>query len=210
MERGWVRDPGDLYALRPEQLAELPGFGRRSVDNLLKGLEASKDRPLWRLLVGLSIPHVGAHVAQLLTAAFPALEALAQASREDLTRVEGIGPEIAESVHRWFREPANRRLVAKLRAGGVRLRERTEARRGQGPLAGRTLVLTGGLESMSRAEARRRAEAAGARVASSVSRATDFVVVGADPGGKLQRARALGVETIDEARFLRRLEGGER
>lgn len=210
LERGLIKDPGDIYSLSAAQLAELPGFKRRSIDNLLAGIEASKDRPLWRLLVGLGIRHVGSHVAQTLTAAFPSMDELARASLEDLERVEGIGPEIAESVHAWFRDPANQRLVEKLRAAGVRMQEAPAARMAGGPLTGKTVVITGSLESMSRQQATEAAEAAGARVASSVSRSSSFLVVGAEPGSKLQKARALGVETIGEREFLQRLAGRER
>ncbi|HXF73034.1 MAG TPA: NAD-dependent DNA ligase LigA [Actinomycetota bacterium] len=208
IERGWVRDPGDLYSLTAEQLAELPGFKEKKISNLLRGIEASKDRPLWRLLVGLNIRHVGAHVAQVLARAFGSIDALARASVEEIDAVEGIGPEIARSVHEWFRDPANRRLLEKLRAAGVRMADGPRAAAPVGPLAGTTIVLTGALRTMTREEATRAAEEAGARVASSVSRKTDFVVVGEDPGSKYERARELGVETIDEEEFLRRLGRG--
>lgn len=205
IERGWVRDPGDLYSLTAEQLAQLPSFKEKKISNLLRGIEASKDRPLWRLLVGLNIRHVGSHVAQVLARAFGSIDALARASVEEIDAVEGIGPEIARSVHEWFQDPANRRLLEKLRAAGVRMADEPRAAVPAGPLAGKTIVLTGGLRTMTREEATRAAEEAGARVASSVSRKTDFVVVGEDPGSKYERARELGVETIDEGEFLRRL-----
>ncbi len=205
IERGWVRDPGDLYSLTAEQLAQLPSFKEKKISNLLRGIEASKDRPLWRLLVGLNIRHVGSHVAQVLARAFGSIDALARASVEEIDAVEGIGPEIARSVHEWFQDPANRRLLEKLRAAGVRMADEPRAAAPAGPLAGTTIVLTGGLRTMTREEATRAAEEAGARVASSVSRKTDFVVVGEDPGSKYERARELGVETIDEEEFLRRL-----
>jgi DNA ligase (NAD+) len=205
IERGWVRDPGDLYALTAEQLGQLPGFKEKKISNLLRGIEASKDRPLWRLLVGLNIRHVGSHVAQLLARAFGSIDALARASVEEIDAVPGIGPEIARSVHGWFRDPANRRLLEKLRAAGVRMADEPRAEAPTGPLAGKTIVLTGGLATMTREEAVRAAEEAGARVASSVSRKTDFVVVGENPGSKYERALELGVETIDEEEFLRRL-----
>ncbi len=205
IERGWVKDPGDLYALTAEKLAQLPGFKEKKISNLLRGIEASKDRPLWRLLVGLNIRHVGSHVAQLLARAFGSVDALARASAEEIDAVPGIGPEIARSVHEWFRDPANLRLLEELRAAGVRMADEPRAAAPAGPLAGKTIVLTGGLSTMTREEAARAAEEAGARVASSVSRKTDFVVVGENPGSKYERARELGVETIDEEEFLRRL-----
>jgi len=155
--------------------------------------------------VGLNIRHVGSHVAQLLARAFGSIDALARASVEEIDAVPGIGPEIARSVHEWFRAPANRRLLEKLRAAGVRMADEPRAEAPTGPLAGKTIVLTGGLATMTREEAVRAAEEAGARVASSVSRKTDFVVVGENPGSKYERALELGVETIDEEEFLRRL-----
>lgn len=205
MERGWVEDPADIYRLTEKQLAELPGFKEKAIANLLSAIQASKARTLWRLLVGLSIRHVGSHVAQVLTRAFPAMDALAKASMEELEAVDGIGPEIAESVYEWFREADNRKLIDKLRKARVNMREQAPAIAEEGPLAGKTMVLTGGLETMTREEATRAAEAAGAHVASSVSKSTDFVVAGRDPGSKFEKAKSLGVEIIDEQEFLRRV-----
>jgi DNA ligase (NAD+) len=158
------------------------------------------------LLVALSIPHVGGHVAQVLTRAFPSIERLQQASVEDLNSVEEIGPEIARSVHAWFHEKDNVRLLAKLQKH-VRTKEKSEVlAKAEGPLSGKTIVITGGLEAMPRSQAEEAAEEAGAKVASSVSKKTDFVVVGENPGSKYERALQLGVETIDEKEFLNRLE----
>jgi DNA ligase (NAD+) len=148
---------------------------------------------------------VGSRMSKLLARAFPSMEALREASLEELRGVEQIGPEIARGVYEWFRRPENARLVEKLRRAGVRMREEAPPRAARGPLAGKKVVLTGELESMSREEATRQAEAAGARVTSNVSRGTSFVVVGANPGSKYDKARALGVETLDEPEFLRRL-----
>ena len=205
LDRGWVKDPADIYQLTPERLAELPGFKEKSIANLASAIEASKDRPIWRLLVALSIPHVGGHVAQVLARAFPSLGELQAASVEDLNAVEGIGPEIARSVHAWFREPENKDLVRRLAKAGVRVRDETPEAPPEGPLSGTTIVITGGLQAMSRDEATNAAQAAGAYVASSVSKKTDFVVVGENPGSKYERALQLGVETIDEKEFLKRL-----
>jgi len=205
LERGLVRDPGDLYDLTARDLGTLPGFQRRSIEKLLAAIESSKQRPLWRLLVALSIPHVGPHHAQLLATAFGSLGALARAPLTALRSVEGIGPEIAESLAGWFAAPANRRLIEKLERNGVRPGEERNAASAEGPLAGKTVVITGTLASMSRQQATVAAQAAGARVASSVSARTDLLVVGAEPGTKLARARALSVTTADEAEFLRLL-----
>jgi DNA ligase (NAD+) len=206
LERGLVKDPGDIYRLTAEDLAGLEGFAEKSISNLLEAIERSKDRPLWRLLVGLNIRHVGEHVAQVLARAFGSIDALARASVEEIDAVPEIGPAIARSVHEWFHDPANLALLEKLRAAGVRMAEEAPAGPAEeGPLAGKTVVLTGTLPSLSREEATRLAQEAGARVASSVSRKTDFVVAGESPGSKLAKALELGVEVIDEEEFLRRI-----
>jgi DNA ligase (NAD+) len=208
MEKGWVEDPGDLYTLTAEKLGELPGFKAKSIDNLLGAIEASKDRPLWRLLVGLSIRHVGSRVSQLVTEAFPSIDALQAATLEQLEAVREIGPEIAQSIHAWLADSDNQRLVDKLRRAGVRMQDEARPEAASGPLTGKSIVLTGGLEALSREEATQAAQAAGARIASSVSKKTDFVVAGKDPGSKYDKAVQLGVELIDEAEFLRRIGRG--
>ena len=205
MDRGWVEDPADVYSLSKEQLEQLPGFKDKSIANLLEAIESSKDRPLWRLLVALSIPHVGGHVAQVLADAFGSIDALTKASVEDLEAVEEIGPIVARAVHDWFRDEDNLRLIEKLRAAGVRMADPKKRKKKDGPLAGKTIVLTGGLEAMSREEATKAAQEAGARVASTVSKKTDFVVAGSDPGTKYDKAVSLGVEILDEQQFLKRL-----
>ena len=204
LDLGWVGDPADVYSLTQEQLAQLPGFKDKRIHNLLNAIERSKDRPLWRLLVGLGIPHVGSHVAQVLARAFGSIDALVEASEEQIDEVEGIGPEIAQSVAAWFKDKGNRRLLEKLRRAGVRMKDEP-VETPEGPLSGTTMVLTGGLETMSRDEATRLAQEAGARIASSVSKKTDLVVVGENPGSKAAKAEELGVETIGEREFLRRL-----
>ena len=209
MERGSVADPADLYRLDEPALAALPGFGERSAQNLLAAIAASKDRPIARLLVGLSIPRVGTHVAQLLARRFASIPALADAGLEALQSIAGIGPEIAAGVHEWFHTPENRELVDKLRQAGVRLQDEGPAELPTaGPLQGKNVVITGTLAGMSRDQATAAAERAGARVTSSVSKKTSFVVAGADAGSKLDKAQSLGVEVIDEAELVRRLAGG--
>jgi len=205
LDMGWVKDPGDVYKLTREQLAQLPGFADKRIDNLLSAIEGSKDRPLWRLLVGLNIPHVGTHVAQVLARAFGSIDAIAKASVEEIDAVPEIGPEIARSVYEWFHDRENRKLIEKLRKAGLRMADERADGPAEGPLAGKTIVITGSLSAMSRDEATRAAQDAGARVASSVSKKTDFVVVGENPGSKAAQAEQLGVETIDEREFLRRL-----
>jgi DNA ligase (NAD+) len=205
LDAGLIADPGDVYSLTAEQIGGLPGFAEKSVWNLLAAIGRSKDRPLWRLLVGLNIRHVGEHVAQVLARAFGSIDAIAEAGEEEIDAVPGIGAEIARSVHGWFRDPENLALLEKLRAAGVRMVDEAPSTPAQGPLSGATIVLTGGLETMSREEARRIAQEAGARVTSSVSRKTDFVVAGDNPGSKYDEAVRLGIEIIDEREFLRRL-----
>ena len=205
LERGLVKDPGDVYGLTAEDLSQLEGFAEKSISNLLSAIEASKDRPVWRLLVALNIRHVGSHVAQILARAFGSVDELASSSTERITEVDGIGPEIARSVYEWFHDEQNVALVDKLRNAGVRVADERPVAVAEGPLAGKTIVLTGSLATLSRDEAARVAEEAGARVASSVSRKTDFVVAGENPGSKLDKAHQLGVETVDEQEFLKRL-----
>jgi DNA ligase (NAD+) len=205
LEMGWVKDPADVFSVTAEQLAQLPGFKEKKIQNLLTGIEAAKDRPLWRLLVALNIPHVGSTVARLLSSAFPSVDRLLKATEEDVSAVEGVGPVIARSVVEWFADPVNRSLVERLRKGGVRMEDRVVERPAGGPFSGLTIVLTGGLSAMSRDDATRAAEEAGAKVASSVTKKTDFVVAGENPGSKLDKAEQLGLEVVDEAEFLRRL-----
>jgi len=204
LEKGLIEDPADIYALDADKLSQLPGFKEKSIDNLLSQIEASKDRPIWRLLVGLNIRHVGAHVAQVLARAFGSLDALAGASEDEIDAVPEIGPEIAATVAEWFDEDENLSLIQKLRAAGVRLADEVDVERGPKPLAGLSVVITGTLPTLSREEATALAEGAGARVASSVSKKTSFVVLGENPGSKFTKAEELGVEMIDEAAFLAR------
>jgi DNA ligase (NAD+) len=207
LERGFIEDPADIYALTADKLAELPGFKDKSITNILEQIERSKDQPLWRLLVGLNIRHVGSHVAQVLADAFGSIDALMSATEDEIDAVPEIGPEIAATVAEWFSEEENRALIERLRAAGVRLEDETRPDSGPKPLEGKTIVLTGSLPTLSRDEATAQAQAAGARVASSVSKKTDFVVAGESAGSKLDKAISLGVELIDEAEFLRRAGG---
>lgn len=207
IERGLVRDVGDLFALGPRELATTPGFAERSVENLLSAIDAAKGRGIDRLLVALGIRHVGPSAARRLADAFGSVDAIASASADELAAVPGVGRVIAEAVHEDLARPSTRAVIEKLRTAGVRLAEAPRVAP-TGPLAGLTLVVTGTLASMSREEAARRIEAAGGKVASSVSRKTAYLVVGESPGTKLDRARALAVPTLDEAGFLRLLEPG--
>jgi DNA ligase (NAD+) len=206
LEAGLIEDPADIYALDADKLGQLPGFKDKAITNVLAQIEESKDRPPWRLLVGLNIRHVGTHVAQVLARAFGSIDALADASEDRIHDVPEIGPEIAATVREWFDDEENLALLEKLRAAGVRMADDlAPGDDGPRPFEGQSIVLTGGLKEITREEATELAQAAGARVSSSVSKKTSFVVAGESPGSKLAKAEILGVEVIDEAEFRRRL-----
>jgi DNA ligase (NAD+) len=197
--RGWLKDIGDIYYVMRAQLAELDGFAEKSIDNLMTSIEASKTRPLGNLLYGLGIRHVGGTASFELAAEVGSLERLQEMSADELETIGGIGPTIARSIATFFEQPRNREVLDKLRAAGVSTKAPTRKR--GGPLEGKTFVLTGSLENYSRAEATRRVEERGGKVTSSVSKKTDYVVVGKDPGSKYDKAVQLGVEIVDEDGF---------
>ena len=201
-----VEDPADLYDLTIDTLLPLEGMAEKSAGNLVKAIQGSKDAPLERLVTALGIRHVGTTVARLLAEQFRSLEAMAEADEEALLEVPGIGPEIAASVGAFFRAREGRALVRRLTERGVKGRppERPARAAAGGPFAGKTFVLTGTLE-MPREDAERRIRSAGGKVTSSVSKKTDAVIVGEDAGSKLDKAKALGVPTWDEARFRKAL-----
>jgi DNA ligase (NAD+) len=205
---GLVTTYADLYALTPERLEPLERMGRKSAEALVQQIAASRDRGLVRVLNALGIRHVGPRVASLLARRFPSIESLADASEEELAATPEIGPVIARSVREWFSGDEGRSTVRGLRAAGVRL-DVPDAERGRdGPLTGRTLVVTGTLEGYSREEAEEAIRQAGGRAAGSVSKKTDYLVAGAEAGSKLDKARTLGVPVLDEAAFTRLLRGG--
>ncbi len=210
MQAGLIRDIADIYTLkdRREQLLTLEGFGEKKVENLLAGIEASKAQPLERLLAALGIRHVGATVAALLAQHFGSLDALMNASQEELEAIEGIGPETARAVREWFDNPHNRALIERLRQAGLRFSvERPAAAPGAQTLAGKTFVVTGTLPGFSREEVEAYIQAHGGKVSSSVSRKTDYLVVGEAPGAtKYNKARELGIPMIDEAELRRMAE----
>jgi DNA ligase (NAD+) len=204
-ERGLVRDYADLYALKLADLAPIFAPKAKRGDslaatNLLAALEASKSRELRRLLFGLGIRHVGERVAQLLARRFRSIDALAEATVEAIDDVPEIGPTVAASVQEWLADEGNRRLVARLKEAGLRVADEP-APPSSSALQGKQFVLTGSLGSMTRDEAKAAIEGRGGRVTSSVSKKTSYVVVGADAGSKLDKARELGVATLDEAGF---------
>jgi DNA ligase (NAD+) len=203
--RDLLHDVADVYALRPEHFATQEGWKERRIDNLMRAIEASKDRPVARLLTALGIRHVGGTVAQQLARHFGSIDALMTASEEDIVAVEGIGQVIAHAVHEFFAQPRNRAVLEKVREAGVRMADEQRRATGPGPLDGMTFVLTGGLESLSREEATEAIEEAGGKVTSSVSKKTSYVVVGENPGSKYDKAQQLGVPIIDEAGLLKLL-----
>lgn len=201
---GLVHDFADLFDVTTEQLVTLERFGQKSAESLVAALEEAKTRPLSRLLFALGIRHVGAQAAQLLARHFGTMDALMNAPVDALAGVRGIGGIIASSVAEYFADPTSRALVERLRARGLTFTEPNAIVEG-GALAGATIVLTGSLPTLSRGEATARIEAAGGRIASSVSKKTTFVVAGEEAGSKLDKATALGVPVIDEAELLRRI-----
>jgi DNA ligase (NAD+) len=209
LETGLVRDFADLYFLkdRRDDVVALERMADKSADNLLAGIEASKDRELRRLLNGLAIRLVGDRAAALLARHFGSLDAIAAASAEEIEQIYEIGPKVARSVVDWFADDGNRRLVRRLQEAGVRTAETAHAERSDA-LAGKQFVLTGTLEGMTRDQAKAAIEARGGRVTSSVSKKTSYVVAGRDAGSKRDKAAELGVEILDEAGFARLLAGG--
>ncbi|GAB4430948.1 MAG: NAD-dependent DNA ligase LigA [Cyanobacteria bacterium J069] len=210
VDRGLLSSVADLYDLTAEQLIDIDRMGKKSAENLIGAIAQSKTQPWWRVLFGLGIRHVGVVNAQTLTDAFPTVEALAAAEAADIAAVYGIGPEIARSVYEWFRVPANQALVARLRAAGLTLAgaSRPTADVPQ-TLAGKTFVLTGTLPTLKREEAAERIKAAGGKVTGSVSKKTDYVVVGEEAGSKLEKAIALKITQLSEADLLSLLSNSE-
>ena len=205
--KGLVNSVADLYKLKLDELAALERMGVKSATNLLNELQKSKARGLAPLLTGLAIPHVGRYAAELLARHFGSIDRLMNAGRAELEAIPEIGPVIAESVYEFFHDPENRQLVEELKTLGLDMTHRAEGPTDQ-PLAGKTFVVTGTLKNYTRSEVEELIRSHGGRVASSVSRNTDFVVVGENPGSKLARARELGVSTISEEELERMIRSG--
>ncbi|MBO0839038.1 MAG: NAD-dependent DNA ligase LigA, partial [Actinobacteria bacterium] len=219
LESGLVADEGDLFSLDAERLASVPFFVTKAgsltanATRLLANLEEARHRPLWRILVALSIRHVGPTAARALASAFGSVDAIATAPEADLVAVEDVGPTIARSIREWFAVDWHVAIVDKWRAAGVALATegftppaaRTEA---AGPLTGLTFVLTGTLDGSTREEAAQAIEAQGGKVSGSVSKKTSFVVAGLNPGSKLAKAEDLGVPVLDEQALARLLSEG--
>jgi DNA ligase (NAD+) len=202
-ERGLVAEIADIYRLDEAALAEIPRTGKKSIESLLRNIAASKGRGLARLLYGLGIRFVGTQTAQILATDFGTIEAIADADDAQLQRSEGIGPEVAGSVVLFFKQPANREMIARLQRAGVQMTAPKRAARAAGRLEGKTFVLTGTLPTLTRDEAAELIVAAGGKVTSSVSKKTDYVVAGDEPGSKLTKAEQLGIPILDEAAFRR-------
>ena len=198
LAEGLIRNVADIYELTEGDLRQLEGFGELSARNLLAAIEASKAQPFHRVLWGLGIPGVGGVGARALARRFGSIDALLAASSEDVEATEGFGPVLARTIVETLAHERTRDLIERLRAHGLQLEERGAASTPEGPLSGRTFVITGTLPNLSREEATRQIEEAGGKVTGSVSGNTDYVVAGADPGSKLERARELGTEVVDE------------
>ena len=207
VDAGLVHGPADLYSLRHEELAGLDRMADKSADNLLNGIAISKKRDFWRVLFGLGMRHVGARVAQILEENFASIDRLMEADRERLESIPDIGPIVAESITSFLGQDAVTALIARLRSAGVCLERAEQAGQTGTQLAGSTFVLTGTLAGMTRDQAGALIRAHGGKVSSSVSGKTSYVLAGSDAGSKLSKARTLGVEIIDEPRFLEMIRG---
>ena len=207
LDAGLVRDAADLYSLRKEDLLKLERMGEKSADNLLAALAESKKNELDKLLFALGIRHVGAKVARILATEFGSMEKLQQAQPEELAQIRDIGDKIAESAVTWLNVPSNIDLVERLAAAGLTMTFTPPASQEDNPFFGKTLVFTGTMPTLGRAEAKTMAQDVGAKVSGSVSKKTDYVIAGAEAGSKLEKAQQLGVTVIDEAEFLRLLKG---
>ncbi|MCX6357531.1 MAG: helix-hairpin-helix domain-containing protein, partial [Candidatus Aureabacteria bacterium] len=204
VESGRVRSVADLYYLTEKDLVPLERMAEKSVSNILAAIDASRRPTLDRLIYALGIRHVGEHVAKVLARAFGSVERLRAAGEDELTRVPEIGPQIARSIRGFFGQKANTAVLKRLAAGGVRWTAPSKAD-GSGPLEGKTVVLTGALQTLTREEAGRLVGEAGGRASSSVSAKTDYVVAGADPGSKYEKAKKLGIAILTETEFMKLL-----
>lgn len=206
VDRKLVQSVADLYQLTTQELIGLERMGKKSAQKVVDNIEASRSRPLPRVLNGLGIPFVGERTAEILAETFGSLDTIASADAGELQKAEEVGPKVAQSLTQFFAEPRNRELVERLRAAGLRFTHERKVQHG-GALDGLTFVLTGTLPTMTREDAKARIEAAGGKVTGSVSKKTDFVVAGDEAGSKLDKARALGIPVLDEAQLVEKLGG---
>jgi DNA ligase (NAD+) len=204
VERDIVKTPADLYRLDPDTLAGLARMGEKSASNLVAAIEKSRNATLARFVYALGIRNVGEATARDLARHFGGLDALMQADEEALQQVQDVGPVVAASIAKFFREPHNLVVVQQLRSLGVKWSEGAgEGAAEERMLSGKTFVLTGTLPGLSRDEAKELIESRGGRVSGNVSKKTDYVVAGADPGGKYDKARELGITLLDEEALLK-------
>jgi DNA ligase (NAD+) len=202
LENGLIRDSADLYTLKIEDLLNLERMGKKSSENLISAIEESKKQPLSRLIFALGIPFIGSRGAGILSERVKSIDELAEADEETLTQIDEIGPKMASSITAFFQQPQNRDLVQRLKDAGVNTLSR-QSTPAEGPFSGKTVVLTGSLENYTRSKAKEIIESLGGKVTGSVSKKTDFVIAGAEPGSKLDKARELGVKVLTEAEFER-------
>jgi DNA ligase (NAD+) len=193
-----IEDAADLYFLTADQIARLPNFKEKSISNLLSSIEQSKVQPFARVLFALGIRHVGESIAELLANGFGSIEALEAASEEEISAIQGIGPEIAHSVRTYLGVEENRNLIDKLEGAGLQFRGAEAPARAAGVLSSKTFVITGTLPTLSRKDATDLIEEHGGKVISSISSKTSYLVVGENPGFKLQKAQELGIPQISE------------
>ncbi len=208
MDKEHVRSVADLYRLGQKDLEGLERMAKKSAENLIAALAHSKRPELSRFIFALGIRHVGEHMAQVLADHFGSLERLSRAGEDELMAVKEVGPQVAQSVKRFFSQAENRKVIEGLLASGIEIQEAGEGGPAEGPLSGLSFVLTGALEGRTRDEAKRAIEARGGRVASSVSSKTDYLILGEDPGSKLREAERLKVKIMGEAEFEELLERG--
>jgi DNA ligase (NAD+) len=202
--RGMIKSVADVYDLTMDQLLELERMGQKSAEKVIKNIDRSRKQPLPRVLNGLGIPFVGERTAQILAETFGSLDALMNADEETLQQAEEVGPKVSQSIRQFFHERRNRELVERLRKAGLTF-EHAVRKKNAGPLTGKTFVLTGTLPNLAREEAKARIESAGGKVTGSVSKKTDYVVAGADPGSKLDKAASLGIPVIGEPELIEML-----
>jgi DNA ligase (NAD+) len=202
LDIGLIRNFADIYDLTVERLAQLDGFGEVSAGNLVRAIDASRDQPFHLVLYALGIPGIGFVNARNLARHMRSMERLLEATEEELTDVEGMAPIMAKTVHETLAEERTRELIERLRAHGLQMEEEGPAPPSEGPLVGKTVVLTGTMPNLTRPEATARIEAAGGKVTGSVSKNTNYLVAGADPGSKLTKAQELGTEVLDEEGLL--------
>lgn len=201
VSRGLVKSVADIYDLTLDQLLELDRMGQKSAEKILRNIDASRKQPLPRVLNGLGIPFVGERTAQILAETFGSLDAIAEADEATLQQAEEVGPKVSASILQFFHERRNRELVERLRKAGLTFTHEIR-KKAAGALTGKTFVLTGTLPALSREDAKARIEAAGGKVTGSVSKKTDYVVAGADPGSKLDKAKELGIPVIGEPELI--------